>query len=414
MAHILAVGIATIDIINTVDAYPDEDSEIRASSQQRCRGGNATNTLVVLSQLGHQCRWAGVLVNEPDTDIVLADLNKHQIGTQDCTYLTQGKMPTSYISLSAKTGSRSIVHYRDLPEFSFDDFQKIDFSEIDWVHFEGRNVDETQQMLQWLTSNHPELPCSLEVEKPRDNIEKLFDLPDLILFSKHYAIHLGYDNASDFLNTLKLPATTQATCAWGEAGAWARDSQATIHHAAAESLDNVQDTLGAGDTFNAGFIHAMLQHQALDPALQSACQLAGKKCRQVGFDNLAKEKLAGEEQAQALFLCVKADLPEQGFKEFKIQTNQGELALFISCQDGETTAYQNKCPHLGVPLNWEANKFYSMEKTHIQCSTHGALFTFDKGLCVAGPCVDQSLAVLDFEWREEALWLILPTDFSLK
>ena len=105
MANILAVGIATIDIINTVDTYPDEDSEIRANSQQRCRGGNATNTLVVLSQLGHQCRWAGVLVNEPDTDIVLADLNKHNIATEDCRYLNQGKIPTSYISRSAKTGS---------------------------------------------------------------------------------------------------------------------------------------------------------------------------------------------------------------------------------------------------------------------------------------------------------------------
>lgn len=408
MANILAVGIATIDIINTVADYPDEDSEIRASVQHRRRGGNATNSLVVLSQLGHQCRWAGVLVNEADTDIILADLNKHHIDTHDCTYLNQGKMPTSYISLSTKTGSRSIVHYRDLPEFSFDDFKQIDLSNIDWVHFEGRNVDDTLKMLQWLKQQHPHLPCSLEIEKPRDNIEKLFDLPNLILFSKHYASHLGYNNATNFLTELKLPSATVAACAWAEAGAWARDKQGTLLHSEAEKLNSVQDTLGAGDTFNAGFIHAILQHQPLESALHSANQLAAKKCSQVGFDNLVNNTTE-----QAHFLCLKADLPEQGFREFKIQTEQGELALFISCQDGETAAYQNKCPHLGIPLNWEVDKFYSMEKTHIQCSTHGALFTLDKGHCIAGPCVDQSLMTLDLEWREDRLWLSLPLNFSL-
>jgi hypothetical protein len=51
MAKILGIGIAALDIINTVDGYPNEDAEVRAINQRVCRGGNATNTLVVLSQL---------------------------------------------------------------------------------------------------------------------------------------------------------------------------------------------------------------------------------------------------------------------------------------------------------------------------------------------------------------------------
>lgn len=30
MAHILAIGIATLDIINILDGYPAEDAEVRA------------------------------------------------------------------------------------------------------------------------------------------------------------------------------------------------------------------------------------------------------------------------------------------------------------------------------------------------------------------------------------------------
>lgn len=67
MSRILAIGIATLDIVNLVADYPPEDSEVRALDQRVSRGGNATNTLVVLSQLGHRCSWGGVLAEDADS-----------------------------------------------------------------------------------------------------------------------------------------------------------------------------------------------------------------------------------------------------------------------------------------------------------------------------------------------------------
>ena len=81
MATVLAVGIATVDVINVVASYPVEDDEVRALSHSVRRGGNATNTLVVLSQLGHVCEWAGVWVDEPDAEIVRADLDRNRFST---------------------------------------------------------------------------------------------------------------------------------------------------------------------------------------------------------------------------------------------------------------------------------------------------------------------------------------------
>jgi ketohexokinase len=43
------------------------------------------------------------------------------------------------------------------------------------------------------------------------------------------------------------------------------------------------DTLGAGDTFNAGIIDSLCRQPDLTIALNHACQLAGKKCGPVGF-----------------------------------------------------------------------------------------------------------------------------------
>jgi ketohexokinase len=69
------------------------------------------------------------------------------------------------------------------------------------------------------------------------------------------------------------------------------DHDGLIHHARAVQISHVVDTIGAGDTFNAGFIHATLSHLSLPESLHFANGLAGKKCGQRGFDNLVDKKI---------------------------------------------------------------------------------------------------------------------------
>ena len=267
MANILAIGIATLDIINTV-------------------GGNATNTLTVLSQLGHHGTWGGVLIDEPDSQVIQHDLRSHNIDFTACKRLANGKMPTSYITLNQQTGSRTIVHHRDCPEFSFEDFNKIDLTQFEWVHFEGRNVAETRLMLLHIKKYHPYLPCSLEIEKPRLDIELLFDLPAVLMLSQQYALARGFVNANSLLSSLN--SNVMATCTWGKDGAWAINHHREVIHSPAFSPENVIDTLGAGDTFNAGLIHNLINNKELQFSLTYACRLAGHKCGQVGFNHLTQ------------------------------------------------------------------------------------------------------------------------------
>ena len=283
MSRILAVGIATLDIINQVSHYPAEDDEVRALSQRQCRGGNATNTLTVLSQLDHQCHWAGVLIDEPDVTVIEQELAEYQIDTSSCERLAQGKMPTSYITISQTTGSRTIVHHRDCPEYSFDAFSNIDLTQFDWVHFEGRNVDQTLLMLKHLRETYPRLPCSLEIEKNRPDIDSLMPYASILMFSKQYALAQGHRTANDLLNS--LPNNYRATCTWGEQGTWYLD-RGKIAHCPAFVPSQIVDTLGAGDTFNAGLIDGLLRNDYLPQAVELANRLAGRKCGQPGFANL--------------------------------------------------------------------------------------------------------------------------------
>ena len=289
MARILAVGNATLDIINIVEGYPAEDMEVRATAQHIRRGGNAANTLVALSQLGHQCSWAGTLANEPDGSLILADLAHYRIDTRAVHTVAHGKVPTSYVALNRNNGSRTIVHYRDLPEYHHSDFEQIDLGSFDWIHFEGRNIDELSVMMERVKTICPGLPVSLEVEKVRPGIEVLFSLARVLLFSKDYARHHRYHEAPPFLAAFHQRVIgTQLICAWGEQGAYGMGQDGICHHAPAHPPAQVVDTLGAGDVFNAGVIDALVRGNPLATALDHATRLAGKKCGIYGLDGLAR------------------------------------------------------------------------------------------------------------------------------
>ncbi len=95
------------------------------------------------------------------------------------------------------------------------------------------------------------------------------------------------------------------------------------------------------------------------------------------------------------------DLPEAGAKGIELD---GQKFILIR-KDTQVFAYRNHCPHRGIPLEWQPDKFLDYEKQFIQCSTHGALFTLDTGECIAGPCTGQSLDPVEVRLTDEKILL---------
>mgnify|MGYP000278607874 CR=1 FL=1 len=106
-------------------------------------------------------------------------------------------------------------------------------------------------------------------------------------------------------------------------------------------------------------------------------------------------------------LCHNDDLPENKTRSFSVESQQGKIDLFVVKIDNKVYGYKNLCPHLGIPLNWQPDEFLSIEETHIQCATHGALFTMETGDCIAGPCSGDKLSSLNIEQRDNEVWLQL-------
>ena len=86
-----------------------------------------------------------------------------------------------------------------------------------------------------------------------------------------------------------------------------------------------------------------------------------------------------------------AELPDGAAREFALTDSEWPLTGFLVRVGNAVHAYLNRCPHALRQLNFQPNRFLNPDGTLIQCCSHGALFERDTGLCVAGPCVGESL-----------------------
>jgi ketohexokinase len=382
--RVLGVGIATLDVVSVVDSYPPEDAEIRALERHHRRGGNCANSLAVLSQLGHEVLWAGTLGDDPESRVLLDDAAREGIDTSRRLTCPGGRTPVSHVVLSRATGSRTIVHFRDLPELPAEAFGAVPLRGLDWVHFEGRNVPALRCMLERVRDFGTR--CSLEVEKPRDGIEALFALPDLVLFSRDYARHRGFADAEGMLRSVPRRPGQVLCCAWGADGAAAIDGEGRVQRSPAYPPPALVDTLGAGDAFNAACIDGALRGLTVAAMLREACRLAGRKCGLAGLRGLARPAMSD------MYLCRLDELADPGSRGFQLPLPDGtDLPCFVVRCGSRGFAYRNACPHTGAPLEWRAHQFLDADDRLIQCALHGALFTPEDGRCVHGPCAGEAL-----------------------
>jgi len=90
-------------------------------------------------------------------------------------------------------------------------------------------------------------------------------------------------------------------------------------------------------------------------------------------------------------LCALNDIADNSSNGFIAATPEGRRGFLVIRKGDQAHVYINSCPHIGSPLDFEPGKFLNLEKTHIMCSTHGALFTIEDGHCISGPCAGQDL-----------------------
>ncbi|KAI4713403.1 hypothetical protein J4E89_002383 [Alternaria sp. Ai002NY15] len=341
--HIVCVGAVYIDTILTyvstlrdnpqtqmltkfrvfrVPHFPIEDEKIRAKALTRRRGGNTANSLEVLSQL-QQHDPEGTHLN-PKNLHLLAVLPEEQsaasqfiatslpgVNISDVSLFRKQheEAASSYIIQSEEKRSRTIVSINQLPEMQAEEFihqvrkfttQQGQTWKKAWFHFEGRVPEITLYCVRFLRETYPHFKISVECEKPeRTGMAEVAQYADVVFYSKLWAVKNGYEDARSFLQARRDETRDGALlcCTWGSGGATAvqkgdEEVWADVEAWQADGKEGtrVVDTIGAGDTFIAGMLFVVNEHEewGLHRKLQFANELAGRKVLQEGFGGLGR------------------------------------------------------------------------------------------------------------------------------
>jgi nitrite reductase/ring-hydroxylating ferredoxin subunit len=80
------------------------------------------------------------------------------------------------------------------------------------------------------------------------------------------------------------------------------------------------------------------------------------------------------------------------------QNADGSTRSVILLRRGKDVwAYVNRCPHFSQPLDFEPGEFATYDAQILMCAHHSAMFRFEDGVCVEGPCLGHRLDPVEVE-----------------
>ena len=277
MAVGVFVGLSTIDLIHTVDAFPSPNSKSVAHRQELLVGGPATNAAVTFSYLGGKAALVSVVGRNPLAAIIKDDIERHSIELIDLAP-KQNELPAISSVWVDRRGQRSVVSVNTskLADSSADvDRAVLEKARI--VEVDGHSMAACQA---WAREAHSRgIPVVLDGGSWKKGTEELLAFVDVAICSAdfrppgcadqdqvvgylqaHHVKHIAISRGAE-------PIRFQSGCSTGSI--------------AVPEVD-VVDTAGAGDVLHGAFCFYASEGEDFSSALRKAALVASKSCRYPG------------------------------------------------------------------------------------------------------------------------------------
>jgi len=92
-------------------------------------------------------------------------------------------------------------------------------------------------------------------------------------------------------------------------------------------------------------------------------------------------------EANEVYICGSDALVDGGTGvRFPVVAFGDDATGFVVRHGGKVYGYLNRCAHIPVELDWFKGEFFESSKLYLMCSTHGAIYAPETGVCTGGPC----------------------------
>lgn len=98
-------------------------------------------------------------------------------------------------------------------------------------------------------------------------------------------------------------------------------------------------------------------------------------------------------------------IADGGFAEVEACVEGDHESLVLYREGDQMRGWLNICPHAGRRLDWAPGQFLKSKAGDLVCAAHGASFSLQDGICVAGPCKGDRLRSVQVAIRDGQVFL---------
>ncbi|PXF47315.1 Ribokinase [Gracilariopsis chorda] len=308
-SRVLSLGLAAVDLLARVPAFPRPDEKIRTTALDVLGGGNAANTLTALRRLGVPCALASKLGDDMYGRVALRELQADGIDTRFVRVCPYVNTTFTYVIVDNAHNTRTCISTPASEDLFESD---IDHSMLDGVQLlllDGRHTLAAVRLAQ--LAKQREIPILLDIERERPHIRQLLSYADYVITNSMYpqvfapdakqpsqALQqlLEYCDARFVISTRGAsgsvlvrentarkkgfsPSLKVHSCSFVDAES---KREYEVIECAAWPVEQIVDSTGAGDAFIAGVAYGVLTDMDLEGMLSLGAYIAATKLSGVG------------------------------------------------------------------------------------------------------------------------------------
>lgn len=278
---VVGIGGATVDHLNVVEHFPEEDEKIVPKYSSIQGGGQAANAIACLARLGAKTAMIGTVGEGVIGQFAIDTLKDEGVNT-NFMVVQKGHAPAlSSIIINEAKSTRTIVADRgQVKKIPVQESMYEVIKNAKIIHSDAHFPEENMKLLEFARKNGIKICVDAEPHTP--NAKEFVKFADYLIVSRRFVEQLFHHDYEKALNEFIAIGAEMAIITLGKYGAIGMQKGDLHPTTVSEYPVEVVDTTGAGDIFHGAFLYGLLQDWDLKKNMEFATVCAGLKCTKMG------------------------------------------------------------------------------------------------------------------------------------
>ncbi|MFW9996335.1 MAG: carbohydrate kinase family protein [Candidatus Odinarchaeota archaeon] len=283
---VIGLGEVVIDLLVKIPSFPEPDEKLYVISTEKQAGGVTANFCVGVARQGLRVAFIGAVGDDFDGQFLRTMLVKENVADEFLVSLEDRVTPVNIVMVT-EDGDKAILQSENMrltvPPSELITAELV--QKASHLHLTAINFETALKAVKLAKDGGLTISLDLEAQVVRDYVEELPELleyVDLLIPNKRGASEFtGIEDPTKSSLKLLEYGSKAVIMTLGSEGA-ILSTRTKQKYFPAYEIENVVDTTGAGDAFNAGFITGFLLGKTLEESIKRGQATAVLKIQGMG------------------------------------------------------------------------------------------------------------------------------------